>query len=351
MSDGEISDTQVRRSTITDVARLADVSIKTVSRVVRQEPNVSEDTRKAVRAAIEQLNYRPTISARSTTGARSFMLGLVFDNPNPSYTFDLLIGAQQAVKEQGYQLVFEPLERNGKGLGAAITQLVIQGNLDGVIVPPPLCDDPTVLAALSKLNRPFARISPSRELTMGFGVSMDDRGAARAMTRHLIELGHQRIGFIKGRAGTATTQNRLQGYVDALAAAGIAFDETLVEQGDFQMRSGLVCADRLLALSRPPTAIFASNDDMAAGALIAVQRRGYAVPGDISVAGFDDAATASAMWPPLTTIRQPVADMAATAARKVIEYQRDPEGATLDNVQLDYELVVRESTGPAPQPK
>lgn len=348
MSDGESLDTQVRRSTITDVARLADVSIKTVSRVVRQEPNVSEETRKAVRAAIEQLNYRPTISARSTTGSRSFMLGLVFDNPNPSYTFDLLIGAQQAVKEQGYQLVFEPLERNGKGLGAAITQLVVQGNLDGVIVPPPLCDDPSVLAALSKLGRPFARIAPSRELTLGFGVSMDDGAAAAAMTRHLIELGHRRIGFIKGRAGTATTENRLRGYREALASAGIPFDEALVQQGDFQMRSGLVCADALLALADMPTAIFASNDDMAAGALIAVQRRGLHVPGDVSVAGFDDAATAAAMWPPLTTIRQPVAEMAATAARKVIEYQRDPE-ATLDSVQLDYELVVRESTGAAPQ--
>ena len=348
MSDGESLDTQVRRSTITDVARLADVSIKTVSRVVRQEPNVSEETRKAVRAAIEQLNYRPTISARSTTGSRSFMLGLVFDNPNPSYTFDLLIGAQQAVKEQGYLLVFEPLVRNGQGQGGAITQLVVQGNLDGVIVPPPLCDDPSVLAALSKLGRPFARIAPSRELDLGFGVSMDDGAAAAAMTRHLIELGHRRIGFIKGRAGTATTENRLRGYREALAAAGIPFDEALVQQGDFQMRSGLVCADALLALADVPTAIFASNDDMAAGALIAVQRRGLHVPGDVSVAGFDDAATAAAMWPPLTTIRQPVAEMAATAARKVIEYQRDPE-ATLDSVQLDYELVVRESTGAAPQ--
>ncbi len=338
----------IKRSTITDVANLAKVSIKTVSRVVRREPNVSEKTREAVEKAIAELNYRPTISARSTTGARSFMLGLIFDNPNPSYTFELLIGAQHAARDNGYQLIFEPIEQNGKGLGGAITDLVIQGNLEGVIVPPPLCDDPSVLAALSKLNRPFARIAPSREPSLGFGVSMDDYGAARAMTEHLIGLGHKRIAHIMGRKGTATTANRYRGYLDALHAAGIASDEALVMQGDFQLRSGVECGDALLGLPEPPTAIFAANDDMAAGVLMVAHRRGLSVPEDVSVAGFDDAETASAMWPPLTTIRQPIAELAATAARRIIEYQRDSEKDTLQNIQLDYELIVRESTGPAP---
>ena len=335
-----------RRSTITDVAQLANVSIKTVSRVVRREPNVSEDTRKIVQDAIEQLDYRPTISARSTTGARSFLLGLVFDNPNPSYTFSLLCGAQKAARDNGYQLVFEPLERIGGQAGAAVANLVIQGNLEGIILPPPLCDDPSVLAALSKLDRPFARIAPSRELSLGFGVAMDDRGAARAMTEHLISLGHRRIGFIKGRTGTATTANRLQGYTDALADAGMSFDESLVREGDFQLRSGLVGGEELLSLSQRPTAIFASNDDMAAGVLIAAHRNGLSVPGDLSVAGFDDSEGASAMWPPLTTIRQPVSDMAAAAAKRIIEHQRDPRADKLKSVKLNFDLIVRESTGP-----
>lgn len=341
----------IKRSTITDVARLAKVSIKTVSRVVRREPNVSEKTKAVVEQAIAELNYRPTISARSTTGARSFLLGLIFDNPNPSYTFELLTGAQKAARENGYQLVFEPLERNGRGVGAALTELVIQGNLEGVIVPPPLCDEPSVLGALSKINRPFARIAPSTEPTLGFGVSMDDYGAARAMTEHLIELGHRRIAHIMGRKGTATTQKRLGGYLDALRDAGIEADTALIRQGDFQLRSGVECGDALLNLVDPPTAIFAANDDMAAGVLMAAHRRGLEVPNDLSVGGFDDAESASAMWPPLTTIRQPIAEMAATAAKRIIEHQRAAEDDQLDSVQLDFELIVRDSTGPVPDGK
>lgn len=345
--DGEPAG-HLRRSTITDVARLANVSIKTVSRVVRREPNVSEDTLLKVRAAIEQLNYRPTISARSTTGARSYLIGLAFDNPNPSYSLALLRGAQAAAREHGYQLVFEPLEAAGVGPGKALSELVIQGNLEGVIVPPPLCDEPEVLSALSKLNRPFARISPSREPSLGFAVTMDNFGAAQAMTEHLIALGHRRIGFIKGRAGTATTANRLEGYKAALDGAGIAFDPALVAEGDYQLRSGLECGNALLELQPRPTAIFASNDDMASGVMIAAHRMGLAVPAELSVAGFDDSEAAASLWPPLTTIRQPIAEMAAAAAAGIIEFQRNPDAGPLENVVLDYDLIVRESTGPAP---
>lgn len=335
----------IRRSTITDVAQMAGVSIKTVSRVVRREPNVSAKMRDAVNDAIAKLNYRPTISARSTTSARSFLLGLVFDNPNPTYTFELLKGAQRGARENGYQLVFEPLERNGKALGATLRQLVIQSNLEGVIVPPPLCDDRDVLNVLSELDRPFARISPSTQPSLGLSVSMDDLTAARAMTEHLIELGHRRIAHIMGRAGTATTRNRLAGYRIALEAAGIAFDAALVRQGNFQLRSGLEQGDILLALGDPPTAIFAANDDMAAGVLMAAHRRGLGVPDDLSVSGFDDAETASAMWPKLTTIRQPIAEMAATAASRIIEYQRRSKARQLEDVQLNFELIDRDSTG------
>lgn len=337
----------MKRSTITDVAKHAGVSIKTVSRVVRKEPNVSGETRRRVEAAVAELNYRPTISARSTVSARSFLLGLVFDNPNPSYTFELLLGAQDAARTNGYHLIFEPLSHGEKKPGAALTELIIQGNLEGVIVPPPLCDDPGVLAALSKLNRPFARIAPSAQPSLGFSVSMDDEAAARAMTGHLIDLGHRRIGYILGRAGTATTRKRLQGYRTKLQEAGIAFDERLTRQGDFKLRSGVEAAESLLDLENPPSAIFASNDDMAAGVMIAARARGLDVPGDLSVAGFDDSETAQAMWPPLTTIRQPVREMAAAAANAIIEHQRQGRNGKIDNVELPFELIVRQSTGPA----
>lgn len=346
-TDAQAGDGRIRRSTITDVAKLAQVSIKTVSRVVRQEPNVSEDTRKVVNAAIAELNYRPTTAIRSLAAGRSYLIGLVFDNPNPSYTFELLTGAQKAARENGYHLVFEPLDRDGAGLAQSVAQLLIQGNLEGVILPPPLCDDPDVLAALSKMNRPFARIAPGTQPSLGFSVGMDDKAAAQEMTQHLIELGHRRIGYVKGRKGTATTRKRFEGYCAALEAGGIALDETLICQGDFQLRSGVECAETLLAVSDRPTAIFASNDDMAAGVLIAAHRNGLNVPGDLSVAGFDDSATASAMWPPLTTIHQPVVEMAAAAATAIIDFQRQRDGEKLENRLLPFELIQRESTGPA----
>lgn len=337
----------MKRSTITDVAKDAGVSIKTVSRVVRKEPNVSEETRKLVEASVAKLNYRPTISARSTVSARSFLLGLVFDNPNPSYTFELLLGAQEAARDNGYHLVFEALDSGTKKLGDAITELMIQGNLEGVIVPPPLCDDPGLLGALSKLNRPFARIAPGTQPSLGFSVTMDDEAAACYMTEHLTKLGHKRIGYVLGRKGTATTRKRLAGYRKALGLAGIEYDDTLTYQGDFQLKSGVEGGYALLDLKEQPTAIFASNDDMAAGVMIAARSRGLKVPEDLSVAGFDDSETARGTWPPLTTIRQPVHEMAAAAAKAIIDYGRKGRDGDIENVELDFELIERQSTGPA----
>ena len=338
---------RARRSTITDVAKLAEVSIKTVSRVVRREPNVSEETRKAVNEAIEQLNYRPTISARSTTGARSYLLGLVFDNPVASYNLSLLTGAQQAARDNGYHLVFEPLANITKPLGDAVSELVIQGNLDGLIVPPPLCDNPEVLTALASLNRPFARIAPDADTNFGFGVSIDDFAAAYAVTQHLLGLGHHRIAHVMGTAQTTTTDDRLRGYQTALRDAGIAQDKSLLKQGDFRTRSGLECGNELLNLKDPPTAVFAANDEMAAGVMMAAYQRGMNIPQDISIAGFDDTETATSVSPNLTTVLQPVEEMAAAAAKGLIEFLRGGEESPPD-IKLDFQLQVRGSTGPAP---
>lgn len=338
-----------RRSTITDVARHANVSIKTVSRVVRQEPRVSDETRMLVKASMEALNYRPTIAARSTVSARSFLIGLVFDNPNPAYAIDLLRGAQKATRDNGYHLVVEPIEPDDSNLAKTIRDFVVQSNLDGIILPPPLCDRPDVLASISTLNCLIARIAPGTDPGTGFAVEIDDVAAAREMTEHLITLGHRRIGFVKGREGTATTRKRLEGYRLAIEAAGIGFDEKLVMPGRFDLQSGLEAGEQLLALQQRPTAIFASNDDMAAGVLIAALKAGLNVPADISVAGFDDSVTASAMRPRITTIRQPVVEMAAHAATRIIDFSRSPTEAPLKSERLDFALIERESTGPCPE--
>ena len=339
----------MRRSTITDVAHEAGVSIKTVSRVARQEPNVTEKTRLKVQAAMDKLSYRPTMAARSTVSTRSFLLGMIFDNPNPAYTVALLRGALDAAKSNGYHMVVEPVDGESDNLPDLIRDLVVQSNLEGLIVPPPLCDRPDVLHVLQEIGRPFSRIAPSEDVGSGFDIAMDDRLAACAITEHLVEFGHRRIGFIKGRAGTATTRRRLEGYCDGMADIDQDVPDNLFKQGDFSLRSGLTCGEELLSLPDRPTAIFASNDEMAAGVLMAAHKLGISVPEELSVAGFDDSETATSMWPNLTTIRQPIFDMAGRAVTSLIEHQRsggkEPKTRKLD---LDFELIIRESTGPAP---
>ncbi|MGA9659192.1 MAG: LacI family DNA-binding transcriptional regulator [Asticcacaulis sp.] len=333
-----------RRSTIQDVAREAGVSTKTVSRVARQDPNVTEKTRTAVRAVIDRLSYRATIAARSTVSARSFQIGLVFDNPKSSYMFALWRGALNVTRSNGYHLIFEPMEDAQRSIGEALSDLIIQSNLESVIVPPPLSDNPEVIEALVKLNRPFARISPSLMPDIGVSVRIDDHAAARAMTEYLISLGHRQIGFIQGKAGTTTSRNRLAGFHTAMKAAGLTVPDWHVEQGDFELRSGVLCGERLLGRPDRPTAIFASNDEMAAGVVMAANRLGLDVPANVSIAGFDDTAIAKNMWPTLTTINQPIRQMAGVAAQCLIDYQRNGQKDKGEIVELNFDLVIRDST-------
>lgn len=156
-----------RKSTLTDIAKLAKVSIKTASRVVRQEPNVSDRTRAAVEAAMKTLKYRPSVAPRATVGSRSYLLGLIFDNPNPSYIVDLLRGALEQTRKEGYHLVVEPVDANSHTVAEDITNLLVQSNLDGMLLPPPLCDNPAILEALQSSGKPFARIAPSISLENG----------------------------------------------------------------------------------------------------------------------------------------------------------------------------------------
>lgn len=337
-----------KRSTIIDVARIAEVSIKTVSRVVRQEPNVAEETRLKVKAVMEQLNYRPTPSARSSTSARSFMIGLVLDNPQSAYAFQLLRGAHAAARANGYHLIVEPLNEGIENRTRFISDLVIQSNLDGLIVPPPLCDDDELLDELNRIGRPYARISPGKRPDDGFSVSIDDEAAARAVTGHLIDLGHTRIGFVKGTAGAAASDRRFAGYSQAMQAAGLAIDPRWVAEGNFDLKSGVTAGEKLIRTSPELTAVFAANDAMGAGVQIAAYRNGKQVPQDLSIAGFDDSVMATAMEPPLTTIRQRVFDMADIATERLIEHLRHRDRDALKDVEIDYELIVRGSTGPAP---
>ncbi|MGJ3647981.1 LacI family DNA-binding transcriptional regulator [Sphingomonas sp. GlSt437] len=327
------------RVTIKDVAREADVSIKTVSRVLNNERYVGEETRRRVADVVARLNFRPSVAARSLAGRRSFQIALICDNPSPYYVYEMQSGIRDRCEADGVRMIAQPYDRDSPKLLDEIESLVEATHVDGLILTPPVSDHRQVLDLLQRRGVRYVRVSPGSDVDAAPSVFIDNEAAAAAMTRHLLALGHTRIGFIAGHPSYATSAQRLEGYGAALREAGLALDPALVVTGNYDFASGAAQGEALLALPDPPTAIFASSDDMAAGVLAAAHRRGLDLPGELSVAGFDDTALAGYVWPPLTTIRQPTRDMAFAAADLLL----GGEGET-ERREIGYELVVRAST-------
>ena len=339
-------------ATIKDVARAAGVSAMTVSRVLNGEQKVRPETRERVKAAIRELRYRPNMSARSLARANTYFIGLLYDNPSAGYVSELLIGALNRCRKAGYHLVVESCGSADQDWDSAIGEMLETSNFDGVIIPPPVCDNAAVLDAVDAADLPHVRISPDGDRERGPHIVTDDRAAARRMTEYLLELGHRRIGFIGGPEGHRASRERREGHCDALQSAGIAIDPALIEAGAFNYRSGLQAADTLLALDDRPTAIFASNDDMAVAVIAQAHRLSLTVPDQLSVAGFDDTQSATAVWPQLTTVRQPISRMAADAVDLLadcLDRQRSGEaGCRPERREIGSDIVVRESSAPPP---
>lgn len=331
------------RVTIKDVSRVSGVSIKTVSRVLNNERYVGAETRARVEAAVAELKFRPSTAARSLAGRRSFQIALICDNPSPYYVYEMQSGIRDRCVLDGVRMIAQPYDRNAPTLLDELESLVDATHVDGLILTPPVSDNPEVLDLLARRGVRFVRVSPGSAPELGPSTFIDNAAAAEAMTAHLLALGHRRIGFIAGHPSYATSTQRQRGYVGALARAGVAFDPALVRTGSYDFASGSAAAAALLDLPSPPTAIFASSDDMAAGVLTTAHRRGVKVPAELSVAGFDDTEMAGYVWPPLTTIRQPTRDMAYQAADLLLAPQ-EPD-APAEQRELPFELVVRESTG------
>ena len=331
------------RATIRDVSRVAEVSIKTVSRVINNEKYISAETRARVEQVMEQLSFQPSSAARALAGHRSHQIAIICDNPNPWYVYEVQYGARARCQLNGVRMIAQPYERGSATLLEDIISLVAQVHPDGLVLTPPVCDEVRVLKELARRRVPFVRVQPGIMVEMTSSAYIDNEQAAHEMTCHLLGLGHRRIGFVVGDVSYAASEHRLNGYTRALSEAGLRLDLDLVQQGTFTFASGATAAELLLALPDPPTAIFASNDDMAAGALATAHRAGLDVPGRLSVAGFDDTSFASIVWPALTTIRQPVRALAEAAADLLLD---PPEQR--QRRKIDYELVVRDSTGPVP---
>jgi LacI family transcriptional regulator len=345
IADNEGSRIRSRKASIDDVAKAAGVAIKTVSRVLNSEPNVREETRARVQAAVKKLNYHPSPSARSLASRRSYLIGLVYDNPGGNYTIEVQRGALARCREGKFLLLLHEVSGTGDELTHDVMAFANQTHIDGLILAPPLSESTAVLQALDEYNLPFARIAPDDAKHRSPYADMDDEGAAREMTEYLIGLGHRKIAFIIGRLGHYASGQRSKGYKAALKAHKLPFNPDYMRQGDFLFESGLEAGRQLLALPERPTAIFAANDDMAAGALMAAHEMGVAVPDELSVAGFDDAAISRTVWPPLTTISQPTYDLSYSAADLLIKSLLS--GTPPKPVRLAHKLIPRASTGVA----
>lgn len=348
-----------RRPTIIDVARRAGVSFKTVSRVLNHNPHVGPALRERVLKAAAELDYRANIAARSLAGPRTYTFALLIairmddlqsedDWYLPAFLSDLQFAAMLACQKAGYRLTIEICDISAAAPPPGLPPGIAASAIDGIIVAPPLCDRVEMIAALEASAIPYVLIAPGRDNPDARSVATDEYGGAAAMTRHLLALGHRRIGFVKGPEGHRAAGARLQACRDILAD----FDPALapiVESGAFNFASGHRAAQILLARPAPPTAIFCANDDMAAGAIAAAMQRGLRVPEQLSIAGFDDSAVAHITAPALTTVRQSFSAMANAAVRLLASAGSEGTGETEPRqVILPYRIIERASVAAPP---
>lgn len=335
--------------TITDVAREAQCSPMTVSRVINGEENVREDTKQKVLGAIAKLNYVPNRAARSLAAGSQLRIALLFDNPSASYLSEFLMGALDEASRRDIYLVVQACENVAEA--QKVIKKLLDSGIEGYILPPPLCDDQSVLDLIRSSGGIAVAVGPGRASGSHGAVLIDEFQAAYDMTKHIISLGHERVGFIIGNPEQVASGQRLEGYRKAMSDAGLAIDESLIAQGQFTYRSGMVAAEKLLGAAHRPTAIFASNDDMAAATVAMAHRRHLDVPGDITVCGFDDTELASSIWPELTTIRQPIREMTAEAVAMIARVHKNKSRsarAKAEQLTLAYQLIRRNSdAGPS----
>jgi len=331
------------RATMEDVARLAGVSLKSVSRVVNREPHVSDALRAKVETAISHLAFVPDAAARSLAGSRTFIIGLLFDNPSPNYTIKIQAGVYRACKELQYHLRIDTIEsdRPAAEVEAQLDAIVRNSRCDGFILTPPLTDNAQVLSFLERHAIRYARIAPNSDLGRSPSVAIDDAAAGALVARHLWELGHRHFGIVSGPPEHRAGDRRRTGFLAELESLGGAC--TVIQaNGNFLFEGGIAAGAELLAQDPRPTAIFASNDDSAAGTMVACSRAGLRVPHDVSLCGFDDSWVAKSVWPYLTTIYQPIEEMGYAAASLLLD--RDERGDR--QLTLDFHLVERDSLAP-----
>jgi LacI family transcriptional regulator len=324
-----------------DVAREAGVSLKTVSRVLNEENYVREETRIAVLEAAGKLDYKLNQAARTLRAGAAQIVALLVNNLSPSYLENVYIGALKQCHDLSMQLVLDECPDGVEGVKRILQNL----SPVGLIITPPLCDNPEVIDLLESQHVSYVLIAPNHPEAVRLSVNIDDVAAAMEITEYLLDLGHRRIGYIRGHPDHGASAKRYQGYCEALAKFDLEPDAELIRQGYFDYSSGLQCAESLLDMESPPTAIFASNDDMAAATIAAAYRRHIEVPAQLSIVGFDDTPIAAIISPQLTTVRQPISELAARAVSLLSEnISRRLSGENGEHtVFLDHSVIERDS--------
>lgn len=331
------------RATINDVARLSGVSKKTVSRVINQSPAVREDTRAKVQAVIQRFGYVPDPQARGLAFRKSFLIGLVYDNPNAQYVVNVMEGALDALRDSDFELVVHPCDRKSAGFIPGVRRFVTRQRLRGVILLPPVSDSDDLTRALAELDCAYVRISYAQFDVPARMVASNDREAVAEAANYLESLGHRHIGFITGPPGFRSAAERRGGFLDALERRGVTVPPEWIVEGGYTYESGIACGEALLSRNPRPTAIFASNDEMAAGVYRAAHRLGLAIPQDLSVIGFDDGPLAARLLPSLTTIRLPIRDIGRLAAGKLIDQPASHAAEGIGSSPIVPHLVIRDS--------
>lgn len=339
------------RITIVHVAAEANVSVRTVSRVLNESPAVNEATRQLVRAVIDRLRFNPSSRARGLATGRSYLLGVVQDDPNTHSIGVFQRGIVDRCTAAGYELVVHSSAYGDERLVDDITKFVHRSRVDGLVLLPPISERDDLAMAMTRLGVPVVGIASVELPSYRAMLVSDERGGAEAAAEHLAVLGHRNIAIIKGRSHFQSTAQREQGFRAGLEKHGIALPPQNVRTGNYNFEDGLVAADELLNLAEPPTAIFATNDIMAAATYKAAYARGLAIPHELSVIGYDDADLASVLSPALTTVRRPLRHMAAEATNRLLNLIEGLGQSSSGDIKIQMTLIRRESTaGPRKAP-
>ena len=333
------------RLTITDIARMAGVSKKTVSRVINHSGLVKDETRERILAIVNKHGYQPDPQARALALRRSTLVALISNQPNPQYIVDIQSGILEGMAGTPYQLVIRPCDRTSPTLYDDICDIVLHQKLFGVILTPSISEDDELIGRLRQIGCPYVRIAAvSLDAPENMIETHDYVGAAEA-ARHIAELGHRRIAHIRGPETFLSAAERLRGFRVGLAEFGMKVEDRYLKDAGYTFESGMECGKQLLGMDVPPTAIFTGNDEMAIGVYQAVRQAGLRIPEDLSIVGFDDSPMATRIWPPLTTVRLPIVHMGRIAVQLLVSNHDRVSMSPPPATSVMPSLVVRESTG------